>query len=295
MPEFQEALRSDRFLVTVQASPPRGTNLDRFLKSLDAWAGKVDAVNLPDGRGAKIHLSPLATAVMTREKGLEPILTLSCRDRNRLALSSDLLGAHALAIRTVLCVSGDYFTYGDVADAKPVYDLDSVQAIRMIRALEAGQDIGGNPLEGVPSFCVGCVANPQAEPLEPHLIKLEKKLGAGAEFIQTLDLYDIDRGERFFEFLKTRGVKVIAGVRLMTHRELDAFRKGRLPGNKIPDDLVREIEGAASAEEGLGRARARMIKRVKALRDSGRVHGVHLTAEGHEELIPEILQEAGIL
>jgi 5,10-methylenetetrahydrofolate reductase len=295
MPEFREALRSDKFLVTVEATPPRGTNLDPFLKTLGAWAGKVDGVNLPDGRGATIHLSPVAAAVMARAKGLEPILTLSCRDRNRIALSSDLLGAHALGIRTVLCVSGDYFTCGDVQDAKPVYDLDSVQAIRMIRALEKGEDVGGNSLDGAPGFCVGCVANPQVEPLEPHLIKLEKKLEAGAEFIQTLDLYDFEKGRRFFEHLKSRAVKVLAGLRLLTHRELDAFRRGRVPGNRIPEAVVDEIQGAVSEEEGLKRARSRVVAMINAARESGLCHGVHLTVEGHESLIPEILQEVGIL
>lgn len=282
-------------MVTVEALPPRGTNLGPFLRSLDAWVGKVDAVNLPDGRGATIHLSAVAGAVMAREKGLEPILTISCRDRNRLALSSDLLGAHALGIRAVLCVSGDYFTWGDVEDGKPVYDLDSVQAIEMIRALEKGKDAGGNPLDGSPGFCVGCVANPEVEPLEPHLIKLDKKLEAGAEFIQTLDLYDLAKGRRFFEYVNTKGVKVLAGLRLVTQREVEVSRKGRLPGNRIPDGLLGEIEGAATDEERQKRARAWMVRMIQSVRESRMCHGVHLTAEGHEALIPEILQEAGIL
>ena len=294
MSKFQESLTSDKFLVTVEANPPKGVRVDAFLKTLEGWANRVDAVNLPEGRSARIHLGPMAGCLLAKEKGLDPILTLSCRDRNRLSMASDLLGAHAMGIHNILCVSGDYFHFGDAEDAKPVYDLDSVQAIRMIRQMEAGRDIGGNELDGNPSFCVGCVGNPQASPLEPHLLKLDKKLTAGAEFVQTLDIFDIDQSRSFFEYLKGKNVKVLAGICLITDREVTLAEARKLPGNPIPEDIEKEIKGMENPDHILENARNRMVQMIKEVKTSGLCNGVHLTADGHEDLIPEIIREAGL-
>jgi len=292
--KFQEALHSGKFLVTVGIKPPKGTNPEPFLGSLEGLADRVDAVNFPDNRSAKIQMSALAAALLAKDKGIEPILAISCRDRNRLALSSDLLGAYALGLRNLLCVTGDYLTFGDVVEGRPVYDLDSVQTIQMIRRMENGKDIGGNDLDGAPVFCVGCVANPQAVPLEPQLLKLEKKLIAGAEFIQTLDLYDLDGSKPFFSFLKERDVKVLASIRFITEREVRLSEERRVPGNPIPEAIKQEIKDLESTEEIAERAKIRMTEMIKRLKDSGLCHGVHLTVEGREELIPEMIKEAGI-
>lgn len=294
MTSFQETLQSDKFLVTLEASPPKGVRLEPFLKTLEGLAGKVDALNLPEGRSAKIHLGTLAASLLAKEKGLEPILTLSCRDRNRISLSSDLLGAYAMGIENVLCVTGDYFNFGDTEDAKPVYDLDSVQAIQMIRELEKGKDIGGNELDGAPRFCVGCVANPLADPLEPQLLKLEKKLAAGARFIQTLDIFNFDKASPFFEHLGDRDVEVLAGIRLITEREVQLQETGKLPGNPIPESVAEEIKKTGEKNIILEKAKARMTEMVKEVKDSGLCRGVHLTVDGHEGLIPQILHEAGL-
>jgi len=292
MSKFQESLASGKFLVTVEANPPKGPRLGAFLSTLDSWANRVDAVNLPDGRSARIHMGPLAGCLLAKEKGLEPILTLSCRDRNRLSMTSDLLGASALGIQNILCVSGDYFHFGDAEDAKPVYDLDSVQAIRMIRQMEEGRDIGGNELDGNPSFCVGCVGNPQSSPLEPHLLKLDKKLKAGAAFVQTLDIFDLSKSRSFFEHIEGQNVRVLAGIRLITDREVLLAKAGKLPGNPIPEDIEKEINGQENPDRILENARNRMIAMIKEVKNTGLCHGVHLTADGHEDLIPEIIREA---
>jgi 5,10-methylenetetrahydrofolate reductase len=268
--------------------------MEMFLEILEGLAGKVDAMNLPEGRSARIHLGSLAASLLAKDKGLEPILTLSCRDRNRISLSSDLLGAYAMGIENVLCVTGDYFNFGDTVDAKPVYDLDSVQAIQMIHELVKGKDIGGNALDGAPRFCVGCVANPEAEPLEPQLLKLEKKLAAGARFIQTLDIFDLDRARYFFEHLKDRDVTVLAGIRLITEREVQLHDTGKFPGNPIPESIVEEIRKTGEKEAIVEKAKARMKRMIKEVKDSGLCRGVHLTVDGHEGLIPEILQEVGL-
>ena len=294
MTSFREALQTGKFLVTVEASPPKGAVVEGFRKTLENLKGRVDAVNMPDGRSARIHMGPLAASLLARELGLEPILTMSCRDRNRLSLCSDLLGAHAMGLENVLCVSGDYFSFGDTPDAKPVYDLDSVQAIDMVRRMGEGIDSGENQLEGAPDFCVGCVANPQAAPAEPQLLKLEKKLEAGAEFIQTLDLYDLDRAFKFLERLGDRDTKVIAGLRFITEKEVELSKGGKMPGNRIPEELALEIGGLKETDRILDSAKARLVKMIGHIKSSGLCRGVHLTIDGYEELIPEIIQEAGI-
>jgi methylenetetrahydrofolate reductase (NADPH) len=294
MGSFQETLQSERFLVTAVVVPPKGVNVETFNRNLAVLSGKVDAVNIPDNRFGRVHMGSLGAAVLAKAKGLEPIFTLCCRDRNRMALNSDLLSAFALGLTNVLCVSGDYFTFGDAIDTKPVYDLDSVQAIQMIRRLEQGTDIGGNDLDGKPRFCVGCAANPQAVPFEPHRIKLEKKMKAGAQFIQTLDLFDLEKTQPFFEFVRQTEVKVLAGLRLVTEKEVALWEAGRLPGNEIPEETREEIKGISDPERILERARGRMVEMIRQVKDSGLCHGVHLTVEGHEELIPEIIREAGI-
>lgn len=294
MSKFQESLRLGKFLVTVQAFPPKGVNWEPFVGSLERFAGKVDAVNVPDSRAAGIHLGGLAASLLLKEKGVEPIMVLSCRDRNRLAMSSDLLGAYSMGIRNLLCVSGDYFTYGDTPDAKPVYDLDSVQAIQMIREMEQGRDIGGNELDGVPSFCVGCVANPHAEPIEPMLLKLEKKVRAGAEFVQTLDVYDWGKTRPFFDFAKERDLKVLVGVRLITQKEVKLWEAGKMPGNPIPEHWRTQLNQLEDETSVRKQARGRMVAMIREVKESGLAAGVHLTLAGNEEMLPEILKEAGI-
>lgn len=294
MTKFREALESDRFLVTVKVETPKGVALESFLQTLESLVGKVDGVTLPDNRAARIHMGALAAAIKAREKGLEPILSLCCRDRNRLALCSDLLSASALGIENVLCVTGDYFHFGDAPEAKPVFDLDSVQAIQMVHEMEQGRDIGGNALDGAPTFCVGCVGNPQAVPLPPQLLKLDKKLDAGVDFIQTLDIFDLELARSFLEHLRGRPVKVLAGIGLVTGREIQEAREGRLPGNPVPNEIMEEMEGLKSPEEMGARAKSRMLETIRQLEGSGLCHGVHLTLNGHEHLLPEILREAGI-
>ena len=292
--KFRQALESDKFLVTVKVETPKGVALEPFLHTLEVLAGKVDGVTLPDNRAARVHVGALAAALKAREKGLEPILSLSCRDRNRLALCSDLLSASALGFENVLCVTGDYFHFGDVPEAKPVFDLDSVQAIQMVHQMEQGRDIGGNALDGAPTFCVGCVGNPQAVPLQPQLLKLDKKLDAGVDFIQTLDIFDMERARSFLEHLRGKPVKVLVGIGLVTDREIQEAKEGRLPGNPVPHDIMDEMGGLTSPEEIAARAKSRMVEMIRQLKGSGLCHGVHLTLNGHEKLLPEIFQEAGI-
>jgi methylenetetrahydrofolate reductase (NADPH) len=184
-PSFKEVLDSGKFVVTAEISPPKGTTVDETLENISLLKDKVDALNVADNQDAIMHLNPLALCHLIKEKGGEPVLQLSCRDRNRLALQSDLLSAHVLGIHNVLCITGDHVTLGDHSEAKPVYDLDSVQLLQAIQSLKEGKDMGGSELKGSPELYAGAIVVPEANPLEPQLLKFEKKVKAGAAFFQT--------------------------------------------------------------------------------------------------------------
>jgi len=291
--KFRDLLLSGKFIVTAQACPPRGTDLTRFKETLSIMKEKVDAVVIPDGRGARIQLGSTASAILARDLGILPIVVFSCRDRNRIALCSDLMQAFSLGLDTVLCVTGDYVSFGDAPDAKPVYDLDSVQALEMIQRMEQGIDAGGNALEGALSFCPGCAANPQASPFEPHLIKLQKKIRAGAEFAFTLDVFEIEKARAFLERIREMESKTIVGLRLLTEKDVVLSEKGMLTGNPVPRRLLESL-GKTNSVDALKSESERLVASLRELRASGLCQGVHIAMEGHEEMLPEILKDAGM-
>jgi methylenetetrahydrofolate reductase (NADPH) len=293
MGKFKEALASGKFVVTVELEQAKGINTELFLSKVDMLKERVDGLNIPDNRSARLLMSSVPASILVKERGGEPICTFACRDRNRMALCADLLGASAMGIENILMVSGDYFTFGDTPQAMPVFDLDSVQAILMAQALKEGRDAGGNQLDGSPSFYIGGVANPQANPLEPQLIKISKKIQAGVDFIQTLDIYDSTILTKFFERLGTPGIKILAGVRLITTTEIELQAKGRPPGNPIPLKVVEEMKDL-SEEKALELGKHRLIELIKSIKKDGLAAGVHITADGHEHMIPEILTSAGL-
>ena len=293
MPKFRETLASGKFIVTAELEPPKGVKTDSFLAAADLLKDRVDGLNVPDNRCACIALGSLPASILVKERGGEPICTLTCRDRNRTALSANLLGAYALGIENVLLVSGDYFTFGDAVQSKPVFDLDSVQALQMARRMEQGRDIGGNLLDGAPSFCLGAVANPQADPLEPHFNKYLKKVRAGADFIQTLDVYDLPRLETFLAQARKENVKIIVGVRVVGKREAEMQRQGKMPGNRIPETWVEEIL-AAEEKRALEIGKQRAVEIISAVKGSGIAAGLHLTADHHAEAVLDVMTAAGL-
>jgi 5,10-methylenetetrahydrofolate reductase len=293
MSKFREALDSGKFLVTVEVEQPKGINTEPFLRTVDILKDRVDGLNIPDNRSARLLMNSVSASLLAKERGGEPICTFTCRDRNRMALCSDLLGAFAVGIGNILLVSGDYFTFGDIPQAMPVFDLDSVQAIQMVRAMEEGRDAGGNDLDGSPSFCLGGVANPQANPFEPQILKFLKKVRAGVDFIQTLDIYDVKKLEIFMERVDNQGIKVLAGVRLVTKAEAALQEAGRLSGNPIPVELMNEIRDL-SPEKALETGKQQLVELIKKIKAQGLARGVHITADGHEDMIPGILQAAGL-
>ncbi|MGQ9687182.1 MAG: methylenetetrahydrofolate reductase [Desulfobaccales bacterium] len=292
MNKFQDALKSGKFVVTVGLTPPKGVNLEPFRQRLASLPKRLDAVVISDNRGANLAMSSLAAGALAKEQGREVICTLNCRDRNRLALAADLLGAFALGLTNILLVSGDYLHFGDTPAARPVFDLDSVQALKLARALENGGG-GDFELDGPPAFCLGGVANPAAQPLGPQLLKCLKKIQAQADFLITLDVYDLHNLEVFSAQLGTSETKVLAGVRLLGPKDAARQAASNPPGNLIPPDLMAELTGAAEAQAlDLGKRQA--LELIQTIKTQKLAHGVYLHADFHPEMIPEVMAAAGL-
>lgn len=213
---FKKSLESGKFIVTCEVAPSKGTNLENMAHHIELLKDKVDAMNVTDHQSSVMRFPSLGGALLVKERGGEPILQMTCRDRNRLALQADLLFASSRGINNVLCLTGDSVMLGDHKEAKPVFDLDSSQLLRTIRKLESGKDLAGNDLDGGVKFCAGAIVTPEANPIEPQLIKFEKKIESGAEFIQTQAVYDLDNFKKFMEYAKQFPVKMLAGIILLT-------------------------------------------------------------------------------
>ncbi|MCF8145378.1 MAG: methylenetetrahydrofolate reductase [Deltaproteobacteria bacterium] len=290
---FKKALDSGKFVVTSEVAPPKGTNLDKMAHHIELLKDRVDAMNVTDHQSSVMRFPSLGGALLVREMGGEPILQMTCRDRNRLALQADLLFAHQRGIHNVLCLTGDAVIFGDHKEAKGVFDLDSSQLLAAIRRLEKGEDLGGNKLEGDLSFCAGAIVTPEANPLEPQLVKFEKKIEAGAEYIQTQAVYDLDHFKGFMDYARQFPVKVLAGIILLTSAPMARFMNKNVAGVNVPQALIDEMAAAPKGralDKGIEIA-GRMIKRVK---DEKMCHGVHIMAIGKEELVPDIMSAAGL-
>jgi len=283
MSHLSEQLASGQFVVTAEIAPPKGTNLAPALADVAKFEG-ITAVNVTDNQGANMRLSSLALAAQLQQAGTETILQLTCRDRNRMALQSDLLGAAAFGIENLLLLSGDHSKFGDHPDARPVFDLDSVQLLDMTAGLMAGVDMVGKSLNGVPHFFPGAAVNPAAEPFELMFQKVSKKVDSGARFFQTQSIFERKTLERFMLAMEPLNVPVIAGVLLIRSAKMARFLNANIPGVQVPKALVDRLdraedpmtEGVAIARETVGWARELC-------------QGVHLMTLGHEDKIPAVL------
>ena len=292
--KFKEALESGKFVVTSEVAPPKGTNLEKFEHHIALLKDKVDAMNVTDHQSSVMRYPSLGGCLKVIEGGGEVILQMTCRDRNRLALQADLLFASSVGIQNLLCLTGDSIILGDHKDAKSVFDLDSSQLLETVRILEKGKDLGGNELDGAVSFCAGAIVTPEADPLEPQLIKFEKKIEAGAEFIQTQAVYDLDRFKEFMDYARQFKVKILAGVILLTSAPMARFMNKNIAGVFVPQDLIDEMAAAPKGQaitKGIEIA-GRMIKRIH---EEQICDGVHIMAIGKEELVPDIMAAAGIV
>ncbi|MCL2144768.1 MAG: methylenetetrahydrofolate reductase [Endomicrobia bacterium] len=283
--KFKEKLKTDKFLITAELFSPKGTDVSGFLNRASCLAG-IDAVNVTDNQRASMRVGSLAMCKLLLETGIEPVMQIACRDKNRIALQSELLSANVLGIENVLIISGDHPNAGEYAGAKTVYDLDTVQLIRTAKLLETGTDLAGKKLAGSPKFCLGAVVNPSAEPHELQIIMLEKKIKSGAEFFQTQTIFDVNQYKNFYEKIKHSGVKILPGVTLIKSPKFMQFLQ-KLPGVNIPQNIQDRINNAADPlAEGM-RICAETIKELRSFSD-----GVHIMAIGMEEYIPEILKNS---
>jgi len=290
---FKKALDSGKFVITCEVAPPKGTNLEKTVHHIDLLKDKVDAMNLTDHQSSVMRYPSIGGALLVKEMGGEPILQMTCRDRNRLALQADLLFAASRGIHNVLCLTGDSVMLGDHKQAKGVFDLDSSQLMDAIRTLEKGKDLGGSDLDGSPEFCAGAIVTPEANPLEPQLIKFEKKIAAGAEFIQTQAVYDLDKLKTFMEYARQFPVKILAGIILLTSAPMARFMNKNIAGVNVPQVLIDEIAQApkgGAVSKGIEIA-GRMIRRIHSEK---MCDGVHIMAIGKEETVPDIMAAAGL-
>src|SRR4030066_316558 len=284
---------SGKFIMTSEIGPPKGTSIEKMHHHIDILKDKVDAINVTDHQSSVMRFPSIGGCLAIEERGGEPILQMTCRDRNRLALQAELLFAYTRGVRNVLCLTGDAVPIGDHKEAKGVFDLDSAQLLRTIRQLESGKDLGGNDLDGAVEFCAGAIVTPEANPIAPQLLKFEKKIEAGAEFFQTQAIYDLDNFAKFMEYAHQFPVKILAGIVLLTSARMAKYMTDNVPGIFVPQYLIDELANAprgGALNIGMGIA-GRMIATLKreAICD-----GVHIMAIGREELVPEILALAGL-
>ena len=289
---FAEKLRSGKFLVTSEVGPLKGTEVDETLKEAELLRGKVDAFNVTDLQSSVMRLGSLAVCHLLAERKLEPIFQITCRDRNRLALQSDLLSAYVLGIRNVLVLTGDHPVLGDHPEAKPVFDLDSVSLLKVASTLMEGKDMKGNELVGKPEFCLGAVVNPGADIMELQLIKMEKKIEAGAKFFQTQAVYDLDSFEKFMKEAEKFGVPILGGIVLLKSAGMARYMNEKVAGVSVPERYIKMMAKAKKGEraEVSIKIASELIKGMKDL-----CQGVHIMPLGWGKYVPRVLEASNLL
>jgi 5,10-methylenetetrahydrofolate reductase len=290
---FKEALNSGEFVITSEIGPPKGTNIEKMHHHIDILKDKVVAMNVTDHQSSVMRFPSIGGCLAIKERGGEPILQMTCRDRNRLALQAELLFAYTRDVRNVLCLTGDAVPVGDHKEAKGVFDLDSLQLLMTIRQMESGKDLGGNDLDGAVEFCAGAIVTPEANPIEPQLVKFEKKVDAGAEFFQTQAIYDLDNFAKFMKYARRFPVKILAGIVLLTSARMAKYMTENVPGIFVPQALIDEL-AAAPKGEAINKGIEIAGRMIAALKKDSICDGVHVMAIGKEELVPDILNAAGL-
>ena len=284
-----EKIKAGKFILTSEIGPPKGTDIEEMLKDSELIKGRVDAINVTDLQSSVMRVGSLAICKLLVERGMEPVFQVTCRDRNRLALQSDLLSAAVLGVENVLALTGDHPALGDHPQAKPVFDMDSVQLLEAIRLLESGKDMAGKELKGVPKFCAGAVVNPGADPIEPEVIKMEKKIRAGALFFQTQAIYDIELFKKFLDAAKHLKTTIIAGTVLLKSAGMAKYMNKNVSGVFVPDNLIKEMEEAKDRSAKSIEIAARLIKELKPM-----CQGIHIMPIGWDKKVPLVLDAAGL-
>ena len=291
MSRLQQELEAGRFVVSGEVGPPKGIDTQELDHELEHLKGKVVAINVTDIQSAVMRLGSLVVSEYMVRKGFEPVFQLTCRDRNRLALQTELISAAWVGIENVLCLTGDHQVLGDHKGAKGVFDLDSVSLLQTVTLLNSGKDLAGNDLQGAPKLFPGAVVAPGLEPMEPQILKFEKKVAAGAKFFQTQALYDPRQLETFMRQVEQFKVPVMAGIVLLKNVGMAKFMNANVAGVFVPDHLMKEMADCPkkklkqkSAEIG-----GRLVKEMK-----GMCQGIHLMPLGWTDIVPDVLAHAGL-
>jgi len=292
---LQRLFETGEFVVTGEVGPPMGADAEHVLHAAEVLSSTIDAVNVTDNQTSILRMSSIAASLLVQQKGMEAVVQMTCRDRNRIAIQSDLLGAWALGLRNLLVLSGDHQSFGNDRQAKNVFDVDSVQLIKMLTDLQnEGILYNGKKAKGVPKFFIGTTANPFADPEELQLIRLKKKIQAGARFVQTQSIYNIDKFEGWMEKVRELGlhkeVYIEAGVLVnKSVRSMEMTQK--VPGIDLPDSLIERMRKAEDAKEEGIRIALETIERIKKIEG---VRGLHIMAVGWEEIVPVVVDRAGL-
>jgi len=296
---LEKVLGAGHFAFTGELGPPRGANAEEVRKKAAFLKGNVDSVNITDNQTAMVRMSSWACCIILIQEGIEPNYQMVCRDRNRLAMQSDILGAYAHGIRNILCLSGDHCKFGDHPQAKGVFDIDSIQLIATVKKMrDEGKFLSGADLDGVPKMFIGAAANPFADPFEWRVHRLAKKVAAGVDFIQTQCIYNMNK---FREFIKqandmglTEKAYILAGVTPMKGVGMAKYMKNKVPGMDVPDEIISRLQGVdkkKQSDEGIKMA----VEQIEEFKEMKGVAGVHLMAIEWEHRVPEIAEMAKVL
>lgn len=296
---LQRVLDAGAFAVTGELGPPKGSDVEVVRRKAAHLKEAVDAVNVTDNQTAVVRMSSIATCAILREMAIEPVMQMVCRDRNRIALQSDLLGAYGLGIRNVLCLSGDHQRFGNHPQAKNVFDLDSIQLIQTIKTMrDESKFLSGDELEGSPRMFIGAAASPFSDPFEFRVRRLAKKVAAGAQFIQTQCIYDLTKFRTWMTMVRDLGLDekthILAGITPLKSVGMARYMKNNVAGVDVPDELIERLKAAGkkdAAEEGIAIA----VETIQEMKSIDGVHGVHVMAIEWEERVPEIVERAGLL
>lgn len=285
MSKLAAAVEAGKFVVTSELTPPKGADLGALIDKALSLKDTVDAFNLTDSHAARMAMAPMAAAHLLLDQGIEPIVQMTTRDRNRMALQADMLGAYALGVRNVVFMGGDPPTNGDHPEAKPVFDLASSTVIEAAKALNAGTDMMGNALSGTPELFLGAVVNPGADDLDTEIRRLGEKREAGARFFQTQAVYEPAAYERFIRAIEGMDVFLLTGIIPLKSVKMATYMNEKVPGVNIPAALIEEISSAEDRKATSVAQAARIIREVRPM-----AAGVHVMAIGWEDLIPDILE-----
>jgi methylenetetrahydrofolate reductase (NADPH) len=296
---LEKVLKAGHFAFTGECGPPKGSNVEHLKEKAAPLKGVVDAVNVTDNQTAVVRMSSWAASTILLQEGIEPNFQMVCRDRNRLAMQSDILGVHAMGIRNMLCLSGDHQLFGNHPEAKNVYDLDSMQLISMVRKMrDEGQFLNGDEIDESPKLFIGAASNPFADPFEFRVHRLAKKINAGADFIQTQCIYNMDKFREFMKMAVDMGLHekcyILAGVTPMKSVGMAQYMAKMVPGMDVPESLVKRLRGAGKgkvAEEGIKFS----LEQIEEFKEMEGLAGIHLMAIEWEHRVPEIAERAGVL